>query len=230
MIIETVSLQGQRHKDKGIPNQDAVQWKEHNGRLIFAVCDGVSLDTMGRVSHSEEASDYCAIECVKRLEAQDRPLQEVFHEVSEGLIEHLEDMGLVWFDNQTTMIAGSFKDHKLKVGIAGDGGVIVRKTDGTAMAIMTKPKRSSEVEPLFFESGWRFFEAEDVDALVAATDGIFDGLVYVKDGEVEFNSTFIGAFFQAAREKERAKLLETLCGLIPTGDDQTCLLAEDSTL
>lgn len=230
-MIDTISLQGTRHALAGMANQDACAWAYQKDRLIFAVCDGVSLDLMGRSSHSELASEYCArafVEFVKK--DPEAPLNRVFERTANGLMEFLKEKDISWFDCQTTLIGGVYDKGVLSVGMAGDGGLIVEKENGQLSVLVTKAKTSSVVEPICFPDGWRFAQVDGAKAFLAATDGVFDGLAGQGEDGFVFNVELINAFFtvpQAGEDHEG--LLKALCSLIESGDDQTVLVF-DSTV
>lgn len=227
-MTDSVSLQGARHVLAGMANQDACEYVEEDGCLIFAVCDGVSLDLMGRPSHSEVASAYCArafVEFVRSHRQMEDAVREGFSETVKGLADFLKGEGMGWYDCQTTLIGGLYDHGTLSVGIAGDGGLFVVKEDGQVSMLVTKGKTSSVVEPICFVEGWRFSRVEGVRAFLAATDGVFDGLAGMTEDGFQFNEELISMFLAVPGEAgDHERLLKALCSLIESGDDQTVLV------
>lgn len=67
MNICQTTKQGTAHQLFSVPNQDALAFEMQDGRIIAAVCDGVSLDSGGNWSRSQIAAAFCADAFVSAL-------------------------------------------------------------------------------------------------------------------------------------------------------------------
>lgn len=247
MMIDTISLQGSLHKQYDVPNQDAVRVFDTKGYQGLILCDGVSLKSDWTFSKSEIASALVSQAASLFLEETlnegmeteelEQLVREAFVFAEHYLQENLEKVNIPLFDCQTTLIIALFAHGKLIGGIAGDGGILFQCKSDRFGIMITHLKTSSRVSPISDQFAWNFFvmdNAEDsVTSVIAATDGVFDQLIYLnpeeKDPQVSGDKELIEALFnlnQTAPENPHewlANCIENLQG----HDDKTIAILID---
>ncbi len=237
MIPQFTTLRGTLHKEYDVPNQDAVISKVIAGYDCAAVCDGVSLKSDWTFSNSEIASAICAQCAIDYLEDHLKaslPSSEVskliegaFQYTSKTLKERLDQKGLDELDCQTTMILMVLRKGILYGGIAGDGGILYQTKAGRTSMMVTQLKTTSAVFPIRCHEEWRFFQAgselDPVVKAIAATDGVFDQLIFLKDGQIQSNIEQIESLFAIGSlpQKQRKKWLRQTIEALPGHDDKT---------
>ena len=237
MIPQFTTLRGTLHKEYGVPNQDAVVTKVISGCDCAAVCDGVSLKSDWTFSNSEIASAICAKSAIDYLEAHLKsslPGDEIaklvegaFHQASKTLQESLLRKGIEELDCQTTMIVMVLHKGILYGGIAGDGGIIYQTKGGRTSMMVTQIKTSASVYPIRCQDEWRFFRAGDaldpVIKAMAATDGVFDQLIFLQDRHIQSSFERIENLFSIGSipQKQREKWLRQTIENLPGNDDKS---------
>ncbi len=240
MIPQFITLRGTLHQEYGVPNQDAVITKVISGCDCAAVCDGVSLKSDWTFSNSEIASAICAKSAIEYLEAHLKAslprsemiklVEDAFHYANKTLKETLRRKGIKELDCQTTMILMVLHKGVLYGGIAGDGGIIYQTKGGRTSMMVTEIKTSASVYPIRCNEEWRFFQAGDaLDPVVkalAATDGVFDQLIFLKDGHIQSSFERIENLFSIASisQKQRKKWLRQTIENLPGNDDKSIVI------
>lgn len=246
MICESYSQQGSLHVEYGVANQDAVKTGQAAGYTFAIVCDGVSLKSDMTFSNSEIAARICTksaasylkqkLTCNLQPDDMTKLLNETFQFTNSILIETLEKAGIPLFDCQATMIVMVYGKGRLYGGIAGDGGILFLTKQDQISLMMTQVKTSPSVYPISDEAQWRFFTAGDaadpVIAALAATDGIFDALIGLEDGQLAANIEEIHHLFSisSVRRNQRAEWLKKAVEAIPSHDDKTIAILVDTKL
>lgn len=244
MIAQCASLQGRLHKTYGIPNQDAAHVFHVKGATAAVLCDGVSLKSDLTFSSSEIASRFCVEETTRYLrehihrhttdEEMFKIVQNLFDHVKNALEKELRRRKIPAADCQTTMIAAVYRKGRFWAGIAGDGGILAHRCDGSISAMITEIKTSSQVHPLGSASEWKFFSSKNdspipVNRILIATDGVFDTLCYWNGKRLRCEVPSLRLFYSISgvREKYRQKWLEKLLQTVSSNDDLSCALIED---
>ncbi len=244
MIAQCTSLQGRLHKTYGIPNQDAAAVYRLKGAVVAVVCDGVSLKSDMTFSRSEIASRFCVKETGRYLQEHvqrhttDKEMfslvQNLFDHVNKALERELERKGIPFGDCLTTMIVVVYRKGRFWAGIAGDGGILCERCDGSIAAMITEIKTTSMVHPLSTASEWKFFSSMQdspipVSRILVATDGVFDSLCYWNGIRLHCEVPSLRLFYSisAVRERHRRKWLEKLLETVSSNDDLSCALIED---
>ena len=187
MITYGFSQQGKSHIQKGVVCQDShrIEMME-NGWYILVVADGV-----GSARHSEDGSriavDMVARYCKKNIK---------LNMTDEQIIETLEKSYQIAFrqielfcekvnsqieDYDTTLSVAIYTGRKVYFGHAGDGGIIVKDSEGH-YEMITVPQKGVDgisVRPLRSGSdSWQFGITEKkIAAVLLATDGMLDTLL-----------------------------------------------------
>ncbi len=237
MIPQFTTLRGTLHKEYGVPNQDAVVTKVISGCDCAAVCDGVSLKSDWTFSNSEIASTICAKSAMAYLEKHLQAslpslkiaqlVEEAFRYANQKLKEALDQKGIEELDCQTTMVLMVLHKGILYGGIAGDGGIIYQTKSGRTSMMVTQIKTSSSVYPIRCQEEWRFFQAgSDLDPVVkalAASDGVFDQLIFLEDGHIHSSFERIESLFSIGSlpQKQREKWLRHTIDALPGNDDKS---------
>lgn len=246
MILQSTTLKGSLHAEYGVANQDAVLTKEIAGYACAAVCDGVSLKSDWTFSNSEIASSLCAKSAISYLETAltsqiqsneiPKILEKAFAYANQTLQEQLKKREIPILDCQTTMILAVYRKGILYGGIAGDGGIIYQTKSGRTSMMVTHLKVSAAVYPIRCEEQWRFFEAgseiDPVTKVLVATDGVFDQLISVQDGQVVSNPEEIENLLSIGSipRKQRDRWLKKNIDRLPGNDDKTIALLIDATM
>ncbi|WP_297569419.1 protein phosphatase 2C domain-containing protein [uncultured Faecalibaculum sp.] len=222
MNICQTTKQGTAHQLFSVPNQDALAFEMQDGRIIAAVCDGVSLDSGGNWSRSQIAAAFCADAFVSALRSAPSETASLFHafqNAAGGLLEHLQTQEIPWMDCQTTLLGVIVTESCLYAGMAGDGGIICEDAAGDIRIIVTKPKTDSMVEPIVMASAWRFHQVEHPRRVLIATDGVFDALIHVENGEFAADLNQVRQWLNASQDE-----LDQLTDALPGHDDKTVVV------
>ncbi len=186
MITYGYSLQGKSHIDRNTVCQDSsVAVKLKSGYYLGVVADGV-----GSAPHSDVGSRiaveslqaYCEQYVKKGM--KDVELEDILRDGYEYAFRQVEkfvtQQGGSIADYDTTLSSVLYDGTKVVFGHAGDGGIIVRKKDGTITPITERQKGAdgTSVRPLRAgNSSWDFGICNDETASVLlVTDGMLDGV------------------------------------------------------
>lgn len=240
MIINRISHKGVWHAEAGAPNQDAAAAGQTEEGACAIVCDGVSLNHYGELSHSEIASAFCArtgcallketLEKNTKNDEMEQAIALMMSQTLELLDVDLQEKGIEAHDAQTTMIAAVLKDGVLSAGLAGDGGIIYRTRDGKTGVVVTRIKTSSAVYPLSARDYWKFCQCGSLENPVTdamlASDGVFDQFVALAREQIFFDEPAALRFFDCSQD-ERNEQYERWIDEMPGGDDQTIVVLSD---
>lgn len=186
MITYGYSLQGKSHIDRNTVCQDSsAAVKLKSGYYLGVVADGV-----GSAPHSDVGSRiaveslqaYCEQYVKKGM--KDVELEDILRDGYEYAFRQVEkfvtQQGGSIADYDTTLSSVLYDGTKVVFGHAGDGGIIVRKKDGTITPITERQKGAdgTSVRPLRAgNSSWDFGICSDETASVLlVTDGMLDGV------------------------------------------------------
>lgn len=186
MITYGYSLQGKSHIDRNTVCQDSsAAVKLKSGYYLGVVADGV-----GSAPHSDVGSGiaveslqaYCEQYVKKGM--KDVELEDILRDGYEYAFRQVEkfvtQQGGSIADYDTTLSSVLYDGTKVVFGHAGDGGIIVRKKDGTITPITERQKGAdgTSVRPLRAgNSSWDFGICNDETASVLlVTDGMLDGV------------------------------------------------------
>lgn len=186
MITYGYSLQGKSHIDRNTVCQDSsAAVKLKSGYYLGVVADGV-----GSAPHSDVGSGiaveslqaYCEQYVKKGM--KDVELEDILRDGYEYAFRQVEkfvtQQGGSIADYDTTLSSVLYDGTKVVFGHAGDGGIIVRKKDGTITPITERQKGvdGTSVRPLRAgNSSWDFGICSDETASVLlVTDGMLDGV------------------------------------------------------
>lgn len=186
MITYGYSLQGKSHIDRNTVCQDSsAAVKLKSGYYLGVVADGV-----GSAPHSDVGSRiaveslqaYCEQYAKKGM--KDVELEDILRDGYEYAFRQVEkfvtQQGGSIADYDTTLSSVLYDGTKVVFGHAGDGGIIVRKKDGTITPITERQKGAdgTSVRPLRAgNSSWDFGICSDETASVLlVTDGMLDGV------------------------------------------------------
>lgn len=186
MITYGFSLQGKSHVDKGVVCQDFNKVE----RLKCGLYMGIVADGVGSAAKSDVGSKL-AVEslytyCDKNIkkdsteEMLETILAEGYMYALEQIAEYAKEQEEPLQDFDTTMSSVIYDGKKVVYGHAGDGGIIVRFSDGRSESITKRQKGADgvSVRPLRAgESSWEFGAVEDVVAVLLVTDGMLDGVI-----------------------------------------------------
>lgn len=187
MITYGYSLQGKSHIERNTVCQDSnIVVRLKSGYYLGVVADGV-----GSAPHSDVGSkmaveklyEYCEEHVQRKM--QDLDLEDVLRAGYEYAFQQIEEYVLQKEDSvadyDTTLSSVLYDGKQVVYGHAGDGGIIVRKTDGTIVPITERQKGAdgSSVRPLRAgSSSWDFgICPEQAASVLLLTDGMLDGVI-----------------------------------------------------
>lgn len=248
-MIETISLQGTLHQKYDVANQDAVRTFDTKGYQGLILCDGVSLKSDWTFSNSEiaaklvsqAASMFLEETLQENMETEEleQLVREAFVFAEHYLQENLKKVDIPLFDCQTTLIVALFAQGRLIGGIAGDGGILFQCQSDRFGMMITHLKTSSRVSPISDQFAWQFFvmdnQQDPVRSVIAATDGVFDQLIFVNPEEqqqVSGNKELIDRLFHlnlTAPQDAHQWLLDCVEKLEST-DDKTIAIFIDQNM
>lgn len=185
MITYGFSIQGKSHIDRGVVCQDSSTVNRiKSGYYIGIIADGV-----GSAPHSDVGSDI-AVKSFSRY--CNEHIQEKF---SSGIIEEILADGFTYAfeqvkqyagskraaieDFDTTLSAAVYDGQTVVYGHSGDGGIVVKYTDGTIKPITSRQKGADGTSVIPLRAGvraWAFGTRENVASVLLATDGMLDGV------------------------------------------------------
>ena len=186
MITYGYSLQGKSHIDRNTVCQDSsAAVKLKSGYYLGVVADGV-----GSAPHSDVGSGiaveslqaYCEQYVKKGM--KDVELEDILRDGYEYAFQQVEkfvtQQGGSIADYDTTLSSVLYDGTKVVFGHAGDGGIIVRKKDGTITPITERQKGAdgTSVRPLRAgNSSWDFgIYSDETASVLLVTDGMLDGV------------------------------------------------------
>lgn len=248
-MIETISLQGTLHQQHHVANQDAVRTFDTKGYQGLILCDGVSLKSDWTFSNSEiaaklvchAASMFLEETLQENMETEEleQLVREAFVFAEHYLQDNLKKVSIPLFDCQTTLIVALFAQGRLIGGIAGDGGILFQCQSERFGIMITQLKKSSRVSPISDQFAWSFFVMDNhedhVTSVIAATDGVFDQLIYVNpqdQQQVSGNKELIEALFklnQTAPQNPHQWLLECIQDLESTDDKTIAVFIDEQS-
>lgn len=185
MITYGFSIQGKSHIDRGVVCQDSSTVNRiKSGYYIGIVADGV-----GSAPYSDIGSNI-AVKSFSRYCNEN--IQEKF---SSGIIEEILVDGFTYAfeqvkqyagskrtaieDFDTTLSAAVYDGQTVVYGHSGDGGIVVKYTDGTIKPITSRQKGADGTSVIPLRAGvraWAFGTEENVASVLLATDGMLDGV------------------------------------------------------
>lgn len=186
MITYGYSLQGKSHIDRNTVCQDSsAAVKLKSGYYLGVVADGVGSAPRSDVGSGiavESLQAYCEQYVKKGM--KDVELEDILRDGYEYAFRQVEkfvtQQGGSIADYDTTLSSVLYDGTKVVFGHAGDGGIIVRKKDGTITPITERQKGAdgTSVRPLRAgNSSWDFGICSDETASVLlVTDGMLDGV------------------------------------------------------
>lgn len=187
MITYGFSLQGKSHIRKGVVCQDShIIEKLENGWCLLAVADGV-----GSAKYSEEGSriatqtiaQYCMEHVVHDMAGTQllTILKEAYALAFQQIAIYCQNRNGQIEDYDTTLSVAIYTGNEVYFGHAGDGGIIIKDSDGK-YEMITMPQKGEDgisVRPLRAgDDSWEFGVVyKKVVAVLLATDGMLDTLM-----------------------------------------------------
>lgn len=187
MITYGFSLQGKSHIRKGVVCQDSHLVDQlENGWYLLAVADGV-----GSAKHSEEGSQiattstaqYCRGHITSEMDSTQvlDVLKGAYESAFRQIEEHCASKNGRIEDYDTTLSVAIYTGSEVYLGHAGDGGIVVKDSDGK-YEMITMPQKGEDgisVRPLRAgRDSWEFgIVYKTVTAVLLATDGMLDALL-----------------------------------------------------
>jgi len=107
----------------------------------------------------------------------------------------------------------------LIAGMAGDGGIICEDAECELQVLVTRPKTDSMVDPVILASAWRFARVPAPRKVLVMSDGLFDKLVALEEGELRVDMDQVRKWLDADQEQ-----LDTLAAAARGHDDKTAVL------
>jgi hypothetical protein len=216
------SVQGESHRRKGQPCQDAHHWNElEGGILVVAVADGAgsaACSEIGSVLAVEGAITTAATQLVAGVPATQeewyQALQQIFVSARAGVVEGAEELDLPVADLHTTLLVAIATPDHLAAGQVGDGAVVARLSDNTFQAF-TRPMMIDQeyvnetnflTSPSFLEHTQLLVQSIAVTGLALFSDGL--QMLALKMPQASPHPAFFAPLLQllaAAPERERAE-------------------------
>lgn len=186
MILYGFSIQGKSHIDKGTVCQDS----NKTGRLRAGYYFGAVADGVGSASHSDIGSklaveklyEYCDKNIKKGMSQID--VEDVLcagYEYAMETIRKYADSHDKKIENyDTTLSAVIYNGKKIIYAHAGDGGIIVRQTNGIVKPVTKRQKGADGTSVIPLRAGEHSWEigtySGNVAAVLLVTDGMLDGV------------------------------------------------------
>lgn len=245
MIFTSASMQGAMHKQYSVANQDRAAVWEEKGAVCAVLCDGVSLNSNYQFSHSEIAASFCVRKMKELLSMVDyrkiarfaisEILPAAFEICDQALDQFLIEKEISRSDCMTTMIALIYRKGRLYAGIAGDGGILYERRNGSIAVMNTRMKTTSMVYPLKSRAEWKFFDSQDrpgaeVCSILAATDGVFDSILYLNaENQTVLDLPRLKELFalSSVPRKRRQKAFREMIAQTESADDLSAVLIEN---
>lgn len=255
MILYGFSIQGKSHIEKDTICQDSNKTARlQSGYYFGAVADGV-----GSAPHSdigsklavEELYAYCN-ENIKRGMGNDE-IEDILYDGYEYALNKIKEYAVSKSgrieDYDTTLSSVIYDGKKVFYGHSGDGGIIIRQTDGIIRPITKRQKGSDGMSVIPLRAGGHSWEiatySGNVAGVLLVTDGMLDGVlqpsllnlpsskqelanfdfpkdnIYITAAEFFMNPH---AVFENPRVKDAQKYLHTFLQGDLTGEDQDSFL------
>lgn len=186
MILYGFSIQGKSHIDKETVCQDS----NKTGRLRAGYYFGAVADGVGSAPHSDIGSklaveklyDYCDKNIKKGMDQMD--VEDVLcagYEYAMETIQKYADSHDKKIENyDTTLSAVIYNGKKIIYAHAGDGGIIVRQTNGIVKPVTKRQKGADGTSVIPLRAGEHSWEigtySGNVAAVLLVTDGMLDGV------------------------------------------------------
>lgn len=186
MILYGFSIQGKSHIDKGTVCQDS----NKTGRLRAGYYFGAVADGVGSAPHSDIGSklaveklyEYCDKNIKKGMSQID--VEDVLcagYEYAMETIRKYADSHDKKIENyDTTLSAVIYNGKKIIYAHAGDGGIIVRQTNGIVKPVTKRQKGADGTSVIPLRAGEHSWEigtySGNVAAVLLVTDGMLDGV------------------------------------------------------
>ena len=187
MINYGFSIKGKSHSTRNMACQDANKVIQlNNGCSIGLVADGVgsakSSDIGAKIA-VEKAGEYCSenINSDMNLDQQLQVLKDSFSYALNSINQYATENNAQIEDFDTTLSGAIYDGQSIAYGHAGDGGIVVKKNDGT-MDIITEQQQGENkqyVKPLRAgEGSWSFGKLDNnIASVMLVTDGILNELI-----------------------------------------------------
>ncbi len=216
------SVQGDSHRRKGQPCQDAHQWCElEGGILVVAVADGAgsaACSEIGSVLAAEGAISAARGHLCQRIPTSDEEwyfaLQNIFLAAREYVVSGAEELEVPLNNLATTLLVGISTPDTLAAGQVGDGAVIARMSDNTFQAI-TRPLMLEQeyvnetnflTSPSFVEHTQLLVQNIAVTGLALMSDGL--QMLALKMPQASPHAAFFAPLLQllaASAQRDRAE-------------------------
>lgn len=186
MILYGFSIQGKSHIDKGTVCQDS----NKTGQLCAGYYFGAVADGVGSAPHSDIGSklaveklyEYCDKNIKKGMSQID--VEDVLcagYEYAMETIQKYADSHDKKIENyDTTLSAVIYNGKKIIYAHAGDGGIIVRQTNGIVKPVTKRQKGADGTSVIPLRAGEHSWEigtySGNVAAVLLVTDGMLDGV------------------------------------------------------
>lgn len=186
MILYGFSIQGKSHIDKETVCQDS----NKTGRLRAGYYFGAVADGVGSAPHSDIGSklaveklyEYCDKNIKKGMDQMD--VEDVLcagYEYAMETIQKYADSHDKKIENyDTTLSAVIYNGKKIIYAHAGDGGIIVRQTNGIVKPVTKRQKGADGTSVIPLRAGEHSWEigtySGSVAAVLLVTDGMLDGV------------------------------------------------------
>ena len=186
MIVYGFSIQGKSHIDKETVCQDS----NKTGRLRAGYYFGAVADGVGSAPHSDIGSklaveklyEYCDKNIKKGMDQMD--VEDVLcagYEYAMETIQKYADSHDKKIENyDTTLSAVIYNGKKIIYAHAGDGGIIVRQTNGIVKPVTKRQKGADGTSVIPLRAGEHSWEigtySGNVAAVLLVTDGMLDGV------------------------------------------------------
>lgn len=186
MILYGFSIQGKSHIDKGTVCQDS----NKTGQLRAGYYFGAVADGVGSAPHSDIGSklaveklyEYCDKNIKKGMGQMD--VEDVLcagYEYAMETIQKYADSHDKKIENyDTTLSAVIYNGKKIIYAHAGDGGIIVRQTNGIVKPVTKRQKGVDGTSVIPLRAGEHSWEigtySGNVAAVLLVTDGMLDGV------------------------------------------------------
>lgn len=186
MILYGFSIQGKSHIDKGTICQDS----NKTGQLRAGYYFGAVADGVGSAPHSDIGSklaveklyEYCDKNIKKGMSQMD--VEDVLcagYEYAMETIQKYADSHDKKIENyDTTLSAVIYNGKKIIYAHAGDGGIIVRQTNGIVKPVTKRQKGADGTSVIPLRAGEHSWEigtySGNVAAVLLVTDGMLDGV------------------------------------------------------
>ena len=185
MIKDNFSIQGKGHIERGIKCQDASMVEcISSGHYLGIVADGVGSAPFADVGSTMAVNGlfkYCDEHITKDSSFDDIQdvLSEGYTEALEQIDQYIRERGAGEGDCDTTLSAVIYDGETVVFCHAGDGGILVKYTDGRIEAITTRQKGEDGVSVRPLRAGkdsWDSGVVHDAVSVMLVTDGMLDGV------------------------------------------------------